>query len=597
LFRSIEREWEILFVEDRRSVFTRGLRIIGSYIGTHPLPFTVAVSGAAVYALMTVGSTVVLGRITDRVIVPAFKHGVNGGTIAWAVIALIAVAIIRAGGIVTRRYFAGMTGYRMARTLRMRVVDRYQELPLAFHRARPTGELLAHAEADVTAATEVLNPLPYTSAVILLILFAVVALVITDPFMALIGCSLLPGLTVLNRLYTRRAAEPATWTQERLGEVSSVAHESIDGALVVKTLGRERAEVERFARKAESVREARIQVGRLRAAFEPAFEAVPSLGIVVLLGIGAWRVSTGAIAVGTLVQFVSLFQLLAFPMRLIGFVLSDIPRAVVGSERVQDVLTEPVTLHPPSERTTLHAGALGLSVRNVSFGYNDHRVLRDVSFDVSPNESVAIVGPTGSGKSTLAHLLMRLADPDAGSIALGGVDLRRVDPAQLRRAAAIVFQESFLFATTVTENIALDLEVTAEEIERAARLAQAHEFIRELPNGYATVLGERGVTLSGGQRQRVAIARALLRRPRLLLLDDATSAVDPTVEAAILGRLRNELETTLVVVAYRVSTISLADRVLFLDGGRIVASGSHVQLLEAHPDYAAMVRAYELGAA
>jgi ATP-binding cassette subfamily B protein len=583
-------------VKGQRSIVWRGLRLIGSYVATHPVPFAVSLTGAATYAAMTVASTIVLGRVTDRVLIPAFGRGVSTRVIVWGMVAILAVAIVRAGGIITRRYFAGMTGSRMMATLRTRVVDRYQELPLAYHRSRPTGELMAHAEADVVAATEVIHPLPYTTAVILLILFAVVALVVTDPFLALIGCSILPGLTILNRYYTRRVEEPARRAQERIGEVSSVAHESIDGALVVKTLGRERSEVQRLARKAEALRDERIRVGQLRAAFEPAFEVLPTLGIVVLLAVGSWRVSTEAISMGTLVQFVSLFQLLAFPMRLIGFVLSDLPRAVAGHDRIEEVLAEPLTLRPATEKEELPAGPLPVSVQEVAFSYGSAPVLRGVSFDVAPTETVALVGPTGSGKSTLTQLLVRLADPDAGGIRIGGVDLRHVSLEDLREAAAMVFQESFLFATSVWENITLGLRVSEEEVHRAAKLAQAHAFITALPRGYDTVLGERGVTLSGGQRQRVAIARALVRRPRLMILDDATSSVDPTVEAAILDGLRGELDTTLIVVAYRISTISLADRVLYLDDGRIVAQGTHDQLL-SHPSYEAMVRAYERGAA
>jgi ATP-binding cassette subfamily B protein len=583
-------------VKGQRSVVWRGLRLIGSYVATHPLPFAVSVTGAAVYAAMTVASTIVLGRITDRVIIPAFGQGVSGRTIGWGVVAIMAVAIVRAGGIITRRYFAGMTGSRMMATLRTRVVDRYQELPLAYHRSRSTGELMAHAEADVVAATEVIHPLPYTTAVILLILFAVVALVVTDPFLALIGCAILPGLTILNRYYTRKVEEPTRQAQERIGEVSSVAHESIDGALVVKTLGRERAEVERLARKAQALRDERVRFGQLRAAFEPAFEVLPNLGIVVLVAMGSWRVSTGAITVGTLVQFISLFQLLAFPMRLIGFVLSDLPRAVAGHDRIMGVLSEPATLRSASASLELPAGPLSVSVRDVAFSYGVAPVLEGVSLDVAPTETVALVGATGSGKSTLAQLLVRLADPDRGSIRIGGVEVHNLPSEDLHRETAIVFQESFLFATTVRENIALGLSVPDEEMHRATRLAQAHGFISGLPKGYDTVLGERGVTLSGGQRQRVAIARALVRHPRLLIMDDATSSVDPTVEAAILDGLRRELDTTLIVVAYRVSTIALADRVLYLDGGRIVAAGTHEQLL-SHPDYEAMVRAYERGAA
>ena len=577
---------------DRRTVFLRGLRIIRGYIAMHPVPFTVAVLGAAVYAGGTVASTIVLGRVTDRVVLPAFRDGVATGAVVAAAAIVLGVGVVRGAGIVARRYFAGMTNFRVQRTLRSRVIDHYQELPLAFHRTTPTGELLAHTEADVEAATDVLNPLPYSVAVVLLVVFATISLVVTDPFLAVIGCSILPGLAVLNRVYTRRAEDPATKAQERVGDVSAVAHESFDGALVVKTLGRDRAEVERLAREARRLRDERIRLGRMRASFEPVFSALPSLGIVVLLSVGSWRIASGAITTGTLVQFISLFLLLAFPMRLIGFVLSDIPRAVVGKERLDAVLAEPVSMRPAAERLPLPDGPLGLSVRSVSFAVDGARILDDVSFEVSPLETVAVVGATGAGKSTLAELLVRLADPDGGSIRLGGVDLRHVDPNALHSAAAIAFQESFLFATTIAENIALGSDATPEQVRAAATIARADGFISELPHGYDTVVGERGITLSGGQRQRVALARALLRAPRLLVLDDATSAVDPTVEAAILRSIVRDVEATIVVVAYRVSTIALADRVVLLSGGRIVAEGTHEELL-AHPAYLAMVRAYE----
>jgi ABC-type multidrug transport system fused ATPase/permease subunit len=582
----------------QRSVAVRGLRVLGSYIALHPWPFAVAITGGTIYALATVATTVVLGRVVDRVLLPAFASGhADAGSVAAGAGAILAVALVLSVGVTMRRFFAGLVAARVQVSLRTKVVDRYRELPLAYHESRPTGELLAHTQADVEAATEVLHPVPFSIAVLLLTVLATAALFATDLVLAAFGAVILPVLVLLNRAYSTRVEGPAARVQARIGDVSSVAHESIDGALVVKTLGRERAEVERLASQAEALRAERVEVGTLRASFNPAFNAVPVLGIVVLLGVGAARVAGGAITVGTLVQFISLFQLLTFPMQLIGFVLSELPTAVVSRDRLQEVFDEPLTMPPAAETVALEGdggGPLGLSVRDLRFGYGAAPVLDGVSFEVPPGGSVALVGPTAAGKSTLAELLVRLADPDGGSIRLGRHDLRHLPAAELRAAAALVFQESFLFRASVRENITLGEGVDEATMRWAARLAQAERFIEALPDGYDTVVGERGVTLSGGQRQRVALARALARRPRLLILDDATSAVDPTIEAEILDGLRAELRTTLVLIAYRVSTISLADRVLFLDGGRIAAEGSHAELL-AHPAYAAMVRAYAGG--
>ena len=339
----------------------------------------------------------------------------------------------------------------------------------------------------------------------------------------------------------------------------------------------------------------RTAAGFVRAGFEPALEALPSLAITVMIAVGAWRVSTGAVTVGTLVQMVTLFGMLAWPMRFIGWILSELPRAVVGHGRIVEVLDQPITIERAAEPALLPDQPLDVAAEALTYEFAGVRVLDEVTFRVQANESVALVGPTGVGKSTLAQLLVRLDDPTAGEILLGGVNLRHVDAASLRRAASMVFQDSFLFANTVAENIALDSDASRDEIERAAIIAQADRFIRALPKGFDTVLGERGHTLSGGERQRVALARALVRRPRVLILDDATSSVDPTIEAEILAGLREELRTTLIVIAYRLSTIRLADRVLYLERGRIRASGSHDELLSDEPGYAAMVRAYERG--
>jgi ATP-binding cassette, subfamily B, bacterial len=396
----------------------------------------------------------------------------------------------------------------------------------------------------------------------------------------------------MNRNFATRMQGPARRAQERIGEVSAVAHESIDGALVVKTLGREAAETERLAVKAMALRDERIEAGFLRNTFEAALDALPALVAAILLLVGSWRVAAGGITLGRLIGFIALFDLLAWPMRFIGWILAELPRAVVGYARIEQVFGEPVTVLPATDPRPLPDGPLGLDAEDVRHSLDGTRILDGVSLQIRPRESVAIVGETGGGKSTLAQLLVRLADPESGTVRIGGVDVRHAEPASLRRAVSIVFQESFLFSTTIGENITLDSGADHEAVERAARIAAVDRFVDTLPAGFETIVGERGHTLSGGERQRVALARAIVREPRILILDDATSSVDATVEAQILAALREELHTTLVVIAYRLSTIRLADRVIYLEGGRVVGTGSHDELMAASAGYAAIIHAY-----
>jgi ABC-type multidrug transport system fused ATPase/permease subunit len=353
--------------------------------------------------------------------------------------------------------------------------------------------------------------------------------------------------------------------------------------------------VERLHTAADHLRRERLVVGRLRASFEPGLDALPNLGNVVVLGLGEWRVSSGAVTVVEHVQVMTLFGILAFPFRIVGFLLEELPRAVVAQDRVAGVLAAP--LRPrPAHPVPLPEGPLDVTLEDVRFAHGDDVVLDGVSVRLVPGEVVALVGSTGTGKTTLCSLLAHLVDPTAGTIRLGGVALDDIDPDELHRAVSLVFQETFLFADTVRENLAMGEVVADEEILAALEVARARTFVERLPAGLDEVIGERGVTLSGGQRQRVALARALLRHPRLLLLDDATSAVDARVEQAILDGLRGTVAATTVVVAHRVSTIALADRVLLLDQGRIMADGTHSELLGV-PAYAALVRAYEQDAA
>ncbi|MBI2710583.1 MAG: ABC transporter ATP-binding protein [Actinobacteria bacterium] len=578
----------------------RGLRLIGRSVREHPLPFTLAMLGSGVFALMSVASTIVLGRVTDTLIVPAFRERhTTGRAITGAAVAILAVATLRALGVIGRRWFAGMAAARMQRSWRQWLTGVYLRAPVAFHRSRPTGELMAHVDNDVEAATDALNPVPFGTSALLIAVVAFARLLIVDPVLALVAAAVFPALAVLNRVYADRVERPAELVQARFGDVAAVTHESFDGVLAVKTLGLGDRESARLAGAADRLRRERLRTGQLRAMFEPMFDLIPNLGTIAVLGIGSWRVSSGAVSTGALVEAMALFGVLAVPVRVAGFVLEELPRAVVSAERLDGVLaTEPAPQPDRQRAAALPDAPLSVQVEHVRFGYEPGApVLDDLTVDVAPGEVVALVGSTGSGKSTLCDLLVRLDDPSDGTVRLGGVDLRTADPASVAAATALVFQETFLFADTLRENLTFGEPVGDDELRRAVRTARAERFIERLPAGLDTVVGERGVTLSGGQRQRIALARALARRPRLLILDDATSAVDPRIEQEILHALRTGLDTTCVVVAHRVATIALADRVLLLDGGRISATGTHADLLARVPAYEALVRAYEQRAA
>ncbi len=605
-----------------RGVFTRGVRVLTVAARTEPWIFLAAVAGAMLHAAVTVGSASVLGHLTDNTILPAFDSGQTTAAALLAAAALLmAVGLGKAVGLAVRRLLAGLMQFRMQARYRRAVARKYLELPLSWHHRHPTGQLLSNANADVEAAWQPLAPLPMFVGSVFMLVIASIAMIVTDPVLALVAFVVFPALAAANVIFQRRVSPMASRAQALRAEVSGVAHESFDGALVVKTLGREDTETERFTHAAHRLRDALIQVGRMRSMFDPFMEALPNFGVLAVLLVGMWRLSTGAIEPGELVQIAFLFTLLALPIRSFGWLLGDLPRSVVGWDRVQSVLNSGGAMEHGDRTLQDTPRGIALSVRDVTFSYADAydvdadsgsrdlmddtlsgartTVLNGVDLDIEPGRTVALVGPTGSGKSTLTTVLMRLVDPDTGTVSYDGADLRELARDQIPRHAALVPQGTFVFEDTVRDNITLGTAgIDDDQVWAALRLARADGFIAELDGGLDARLGEKGTTLSGGQRQRLALARAVVRRPRLLIMDDATSAVDPQIEAQILAGLRERDDAaTVVVVAYRRATIELADEVLYMEGGRVLARGTHTELLAASPGYNRLVTAYERASA
>src|SRR3954470_2838903 len=586
----------------RDAVVRRGFRHIRRAVVEQPGMFTLAVLASSVYGGMTVASAYVLGEVTDRVLLPSFADGVTTArALALASVAILAVAVLKIVGILGRRLFAGIMSYRLQADYRRRVTGQYLRLPLSWHQRHPTGQLLSNANSDVEASWFFVAPLPFACGALVMIAITVVSLVLTDPWLALVGLVVFPAVFAVNVVYSQVMSPRMQRAQQLRAEVSEIAHESFDAALVVKTLGREVTETERFEARAQELRDGLVAVGRVRGLFDPLMEALPSLGTLAVLLIGAQRVAGGTTQAGDLVSIAYLFTLLALPIRAIGWVLADLPRALAGFDRVTPVLDATGETPYGTETAAPGTGGAGLAGRNLDFTYDgvSRPTLHGVTFDGAAGTTVAVVGPTGSGKSTLAGLLVRLVDPARGEVLLDGVDVRRLREGEVSAQAAFVAQSAFLFDDTVRGNVTLGTPFPDDDVWAALRVAAADEFVSALPDGLDTRVGERGASLSGGQRQRLALARAVVRRPRLLVLDDATSAVDPSVEARILDALRSgdgragEQPSTVVVAAYRQATIARADEVVWLEQGRAVARGTHEELLAEVPGYAALVRAYQ----
>lgn len=553
-------------------------------IALHPRPFIVAVSGSFVFALCTVASSIAIRWTIDHVVIPRFEDGdVAVGTVVTGCALIIGIGIVRAIGVVIRRSFAGITQWRIAETLSGQVAERLVQQPPSWHQRQSDGQLVAKAGVDVETSVSVMAPIPFATGVVLMIVVAGAWLLITDVVMGLVAVAVFPILILANIGYQHRVERHMDDAQNALGEFSGAVHESFEAVQLVKAYGAEQRETDRLSALAGEIRDARVRAVHIRGMFEAFLEVIPSLTNVGLVVLGAYRVDSGDVTVGELAGFIYMFTLLVFPLRLIGHALADLPYSQAGWTRVRSVVDEPLD-NDPQRVIGRPAGSAAVELDHVSFMYpGDVRVaVDDATATIQPGLITVIVGSTGSGKSTLVDLIGGLIAPTSGTV-------KRADG-----PVALVFQEAFLFAGTVRDNVEVGAPLDDDSIWEALRLACADDFVADLPEQLATVVGERGVSLSGGQRQRVTLARAIARKPSLLLLDDTTSALDPATELAVLSNLRASLtDTAVVIVASRPSTISLADDVIFVIDGRIAAHGSHDNLLRDEAAYRQLVEAFE----
>jgi len=542
----------------------------------------VAVSGAAVFALCTAGSSLGVRWMIDNVVVARFEKGsVTVATVVAACLLIITISAVRAAGVVVRRTFAGRTEWGVAEKLGVQVVKRFADQPVAWHRRHQTGDLVARANVDVEAAVAVLAPLPYGSSVVLLLVASAVGLTVMDVVLGAVALVVLPLLVFMNVGYQRRVDKHFDEAQKQMGRLSEAALESFEGVAVVKAFGAEVRETERLSEITGLLRDARIKSMRARATFEMMLDTVPSIANLFLLAVGAVRVRSGDITVGDLAAAMYLFTLLVIPLRLIGYVFSEIPHSYAGYRRVRQVLDDPLVEDPRLSLGTAAAG-IAVSARDVTIRHiPEVAVIEHAAFSVRQGTLTALVGATGCGKTTLLEAVTGLVPVSSGAIDV------------VEGGATLVFQEAFIFSESVRFNLCLGADTGEGLIAEALRVADA-EFLLDLENGLDTSLGERGVSLSGGQRQRLALARALVRRPRLLLLDDTTSALDPSTELRVLGNLvASDLAGTILMVASRPSAIAVADDVIFITSAGRVVQGTHDQLVVSNADYRSLIEAFD----
>jgi ABC-type multidrug transport system fused ATPase/permease subunit len=544
-------------------------------------PYRPQLWGSMAFAWAAIGMTVLIPLLTGHA-VNAIKDGDKSSLLPLA-LAIVGASILRLGLTVVRRLVAGKVSLAVEFDLRQTFYAHLQRLDLGFFDGQQTGQLMSRATVDLQAIRFFLGyGLIFITQSLLTIVLASVVMIAINPLLALIALIPAPFVIYTASRYNRVSRPALQEVQQRIAELTAEAEENVSGIRIVKAFAREEYQLHRFQRAVARVFDQSIYSTRLQAFFSPLIGLLPQFGIALVLLVGGREVINGSLSLGSFSAFYLYVGMLAGPMRMLGVTMGMAQRAIASGNRMFEIIDREPAIQSPPGAPALPAGGGEVDLRGVTLRYEGSAAaLSEVDLHIEAGKTVALVGPSGAGKTSLVGLIARLYDPSEGTVRVDGADIREIDVGSLRSEVAFVADDSFLFTASVAENIAYARQgASREEIEAAARRAQADEFIRDLPESYETRVGERGLTLSGGQRQRVAIARALLADPRILILDDATSSVDATTEEAIKSGLGEVMAgRTTFIIAHRLSTVSLADEVVVMDGGRIVDRGTHEELL------------------